>query len=54
MTGRARRAGRPPLTRARAYRTLVPVALAVLAAVTAGVLIVAAGVLLGIIPYPGR
>ncbi len=54
MTGTSRRAQRPPLTRARLYRTLVPLALVVLAVVTVVVLILAGGVLLGIVPYPGK
>lgn len=49
-----RRAPRPALTRARAYRMLVPALLVVLAAIAAIVLVLAGGVLLGLIPYPGR
>jgi hypothetical protein len=49
-----RRAPRPELTRARGYRILVPVLLAVLTLVTIIVLALAGGVLLGVIPYPGR
>lgn len=49
-----RRAPRPPLTRATFYRTAVPVLLIVLAGLTVVVLLLAGGVLLGIIPYPGR
>lgn len=49
-----RRAPRPSLTRATFYRTAVPVLLIVLAGLTVVVLLLAGGVLLGIIPYPGR
>lgn len=48
------RAARPALTRARAYRTLVPVVLALVGLGTIVVLVLAAGVLLGLLPYPGR
>ncbi len=54
MTETARRAQRSPLTRGRLYRTLVPLALAVLAVITVVILILAGGVLLGIVPYPGK
>lgn len=49
-----RRAPRPPLTRTRLYRLLVPVALAVVAMGTITILVLAAAVLFGIISYPGR
>lgn len=48
------RAPRPLLTRARAYRLVVPAVLVALALGTVVVLMLAAGVLLGILPYPGR
>ena len=51
---RPSRAPRPALTRATFYRTAVPVLLIVLAVVTVIVLVVAGGVLFGIIQYPGR
>ncbi len=49
-----RRAPRPPLTRARLYRVVVPFLLVVLAAATGVLVIVVAGVLLGLVPIPGR
>lgn len=56
MTGPSRRsrAPRPAITRRRLYRIGVGAALVVLAVGTAVVLALAAGVLLGILPYPGR
>lgn len=49
-----RQAPRPPLTRATFYRTAIPVLLIVLAVATVIVLLLAGGVLFGIITYPGR
>lgn len=49
-----RRVPRPQLTQARGYRILVPMALVLLTLVTIVVLALAGGVLLGVIPYPGR
>lgn len=49
-----RRAPRPALTKARGYRMLMPVLLAFLALLTLVVLILAGGVLFGLIPYPGK
>ncbi len=48
------RGSRPPLTRSRLYRALVPAALVTLAVVAAGILVLAGGMLLGLVPYPGR
>jgi len=45
---------RPALTRSRLYRLLVPAAVVLVAAGTLIVLALAAGVLLGVLPYPGR
>src|SRR3989441_10044728 len=45
-----RRAPRPPVTQARPYRVLVPGTLVVLALATALILVVACGVLLGVVP----
>ena len=45
---------RPSLTRSRWYRLLVPVTVVLVAAGTLIVLALAAGVLLGVLPYPGR
>jgi len=39
---------------ARAFRALVPVALGVLAVVAVVIAVLAAAVLLGFIPYPGK
>ncbi|HET6781743.1 MAG TPA: hypothetical protein VFH67_06580 [bacterium] len=50
----ARRATRPALSKARGYRVIVPALLAVLALITVVVLVLAGGVLFGLIPYPGR
>jgi len=50
----ARRAARPALTRALAYRVLIPALLVVVAVGTVVILILAGGVLLGVLPYPGR
>ncbi len=50
----ASHAPRASLRRARAYRFVVPAVLVVLALGTVVVLIVAGGVLLGLVPYPGR
>lgn len=49
-----RRVPRPALTRTRFYRAAVPVFLVVLAGVMLLLLLLAAGVLLGILPYPGK
>ncbi len=49
-----RRVARPALTRAPLYRLAVPVMLVALAVVTVGLLMLAGGILLGIVPYPGR
>ncbi len=56
MTGPSRRwrAPRPAVTRSRAYRIGVGAALMILAVATAAVLVLAAAVLLGVLPYPGR
>lgn len=51
---KARRAPRPAITRARFYRAAVPIALVILGILMVAVLILAGGVLLGILPYPGR
>ena len=45
---------RPALTRSRLYRLLVPAAVVLVAAGTLIVLALAAAVLLGVLPYPGR
>ncbi len=52
MSGVLPRAPRPPVTRARSYRLLVPGALVVLALATALILVLAGGVLLGFVPTP--
>lgn len=49
-----KRAPRPPLTRARLYRAVVPLFLIVLATTTVGLVIFAIGLLLGLVPLPGR
>ncbi len=49
-----RRAPRPARSRAPLYRVAVPIILVVLGAVTLVLLALAGGVLLGIVPYPGR
>ncbi len=49
-----RRAPRPALTGVALYRLAVPVVLALLAAVMVALLLLAGGVLLGVVPYPGR
>jgi len=51
---RSRRAPRPALSRAPLYRVAVPVILVVLGMITLALLALAGGVLLGIVPYPGR
>ena len=48
------RAPRPVLTQEKGYRMLVPALLVVLALITAVILVLAGGVLFGLIPYPGR
>lgn len=48
------RVPRPSVTRVRVYRLAVPLLLLGLGLVTAALLLLAGGVLLGIIPYPGR
>ena len=48
------RVRRPALVRARWYRWIVPAAVIAVGAGTLIVLALAAGVLLGIVPYPGR
>ncbi|MDQ7819378.1 MAG: hypothetical protein QN173_05670 [Armatimonadota bacterium] len=48
------RVARPAVTRSRAYRLTVALLLAILAAGTVAVLVLAAAVLLGVVPYPGR
>ena len=48
------RAPRPALTRAGLYRLAVPALLVTFAVLTAGLLLLAGGVLLGIVPYPGK
>jgi hypothetical protein len=42
------------VTRGRLYRALVPGVLIALAVITLAVLVLASGVLVGLIPYPGR
>lgn len=54
MVEPARRAPRPELSQARGYRVLVPVLLAVLALIMVVMLVLAGGVLFGVIPYPGK
>lgn len=49
-----RRAPRPPMTQTRLYRVLVPAALVTLALTAAVILVLAGGVLVGIVPYPGK
>lgn len=49
-----RRPRRLPLVRSRLYRLLVPATVALVAAGTLIVLALAAAVLLGVLPYPGR
>jgi hypothetical protein len=49
-----RRVPRPPLTRAPGYRIGVPLLIALVGLAALAVLVLAAGVLLGLIPYPGR
>ena len=51
---RPRRAPRPALARAPLYRAAVPVIMIALGVVTLVLLLLAGGVLLGIVPYPGR
>ncbi len=51
---RPRRASRPALARAPLYRAAVPVIVIALGVVTLVLLLLAGGVLLGIVPYPGR
>ena len=51
---RPRRAPRPALTRAPLYRAAVPVIVIALGVVTLALLLLAGGVLLGIVSYPGR
>ena len=48
-----RRAPRPPVTQVRGYRVLVPGTLVVLALATALILVVAIGVLVGVVPTRG-
>lgn len=48
------RAPRPAITKAMLYRRAVPALLFSLAAVTVILLLLAGGVLLGIVPYPGK
>ena len=50
----SRRAPRPVLPRAPLYRAAVPVIVIALGVVTLVLLLLAGGVLLGIVPYPGR
>ncbi len=54
MNRRYRRAPRPALTRAPAYRAFIPVLLLVLVIVMLAIVMLAGGVLLGLLPYPGR
>lgn len=54
MSHRPTRGPRPPLTHTGFYRLAVPILLVALGMVTAGLLLLAGGVLLGIVPYPGR
>lgn len=49
-----RRAMRPAITQAKIYRTAVPAALLILATAAVILLILAAGVFLGLVPYPGK
>lgn len=49
-----RRVRRHPLTQVRLYRMVVPLLLTVLGLLSAALLLVAGGVMLGIVPYPGR
>lgn len=48
------RAPRPVLAQEKGYRILVPALLVVLVLITAVILVLAGGVLVGLIPYPGR
>ena len=50
----SRQAPRPALARASLYRAAVPVIVIALGVVTLVLLLLAGGVLLGIVPYPGR
>ena len=50
----SRRAPRPAMARAPLYRAAVPVIVIALGVVTLVLLLLAGGVLLGIVPYPGR
>lgn len=49
-----RRVPRAAVTQARLYRLAVPLLLVALGLVTAALLLLAGGVLLGLVPYPGR
>ncbi len=49
-----RRALRPPLARARVYRVVVPLFLVVLAFAMGVLVILVVGILVGLVPYPGR
>lgn len=51
---RPAKAPRPALVRSRLYRVLVPAAVVLVASGTLIVLALAAAVLLGVLPYPGR
>ncbi len=51
---RPRRAPRPALARAPFYRVAVPVIVVALGLITLALMLLAGGVLLGIVPYPGR
>lgn len=52
--GHARRVASPPLTRTSGYRVAVPLLIVLVGAGTLFVLVLAGGVLFGLIPYPGR
>lgn len=53
-SSRSARAARPALMRSPLYRVLVPAAVVLVASGTVIVLALAAAVLLGVLPYPGR
>ncbi len=50
----SRRVLRPVLTRAKIYRVAVPGLIAILVTATIVLLILAGGILLGLVPYSGR
>jgi len=54
MAPRPRRVARPASSRSPLYRLVVPAALVLLGAVMLALLLLAGGVLLGVLSYPGR